>query len=51
MLFEGLTTVRFENNSALHGGAILANDHSNITLTGNFNISFVNNKATQNGGA
>ena len=51
VLFEGLTTVRFVNNSALYGGAILANDHSNITLTGNSNISFVNNEATQNGGA
>ena len=51
VLFEGLTTARFENNSALYGGAILANDHSNFMLTGNSNISFVNNKATQNGGA
>ena len=51
VLFEGLTTARFENNSALYGGAILANDHFNITLTGNSNISFANNEATQNGGA
>ena len=51
VLFEGLTTARFENNSALYGGTILAYDHFNITITGNSNISFVNNEATQNGGA
>ena len=51
VLFEGITTVRFENNTAFNGGAILANDHSNFTLTGYSNISFVSNEGTQNGGA
>ena len=51
VLFEGITTVRFENNTAFNEGAILANDHSNFTLTGYSNISFVSNEGTQNGGA
>ena len=51
VLFEGITIVIFENNSALFGGAVLANDHTNITIIGYSSISFVNNEATHSGGA
>ena len=43
--------ITFHHNSAFNGGAILVNDHSNITLTGNSVLSFVSNEAAQSGGA
>ena len=49
--FEGITTVKFDNNRAFYGGVILVTDHSNITLIGNSNISFISNEASQSGGA
>ena len=50
VMFQGITSVKFINNRALYGGAIFA-DHSNITIIGNSNLSFVSNEATQDGGA
>ena len=50
-LFSQLTNITFDSNSALYGGAVSANDHSNITVTGNSVLSFVNNEASQSGGA
>ena len=49
--FEGITDVRFDNNRAFYGGAILVTDHSNITLIENSNLSFASNEAKQIGGA
>ena len=51
VIFEGITIVIFYNNRALYGGGIFVNDHSKIMFLGNSNISFVSNKATQDGGA
>ena len=48
VLFEGNTGVRFENNWALYRGAVLSQDMSNIILSGESNLSFVNNEAKQN---
>ena len=50
-MHEGISRVRFDNNKAFYGGALSANDHSNITLTGNSVLLFANNEATQSGGA
>ena len=33
--------ISFCNNRALYGGAISANDHSNITVTGNSVLSLI----------
>ena len=49
--FKDTSMISFNNNSALYGGAVLANDHSNITVTGNSVLLFFNNKASQRGGA
>ena len=49
--FKDISTISFYNNSALYGGAVSANDHSNITVSGNSVLSFVNNEASQSGGA
>ena len=49
--FKDTSMISFYNNRALYGGAVSANDHSNITVTGNSVLSFVNNEASQSGGA
>ena len=49
--FSEFTNVTFNHNRAFYGGAILANDHCNITLTGNSDLLFAHNEATQSGGA
>ena len=49
--FKDTSMISFNNNSALYGGAVYANDHSNITVTGNSVLLFSNNEASQSGGA
>ena len=49
--FEESSTVILAYNRALYGGAILANDHCNVTLTGNSKLFFISNKAILSGGA
>ena len=49
--FKDTSMISFNSNSALYGGAVLANDHSNITVTGNSVLLFANNEASQSGGA
>ena len=49
--FKDTSMISFNNNIALYGGAVLANDHSNITVTGNSVLVFFNNEASQSGGA
>ena len=49
--FKDTSKISFNNNSALYGGAVLAHDHSNITVTGNSVLLFFNNQASQSGGA
>ena len=39
--FKDTSKISFNNNSALYGGAVFANDHSNITVTGNSVLLFV----------
>ena len=51
VLFSQFTNITFNHNSALYGRAVSANDHSNITVTGNSMLLFVNNEASQGGGA
>ena len=51
VFFSQFTNIIFSHNSALYGGAVSANDRSNITVTGNSVLSFVNNEASQSGGA
>ena len=51
IIFKDISTISFYNNSALYGGAVSANDHSNTTVSGNSVLSFVNNEASQSGGA
>ena len=51
VFFSQFTNITFSHNSALYGGAVSANDHSTITVTGNSMLSFVNNEASQSGGA
>ena len=51
VLFSNFTNITLHHNNAIYGGAILANDHFNITLTGSSKSLFVSNKATQSGGA
>ena len=50
---EEYSTVNFNSNFALHssGGAFECSNNSNITIKGNSNVTFNNNKAGQNGGA
>ena len=50
VMFLGITLVKFNNNGALYGGVIFA-DNSNNTIIGNSSLSFVRNEATQDGGA
>ena len=49
--YKNESKISFDNNKAIYGGAISANDHCNITVTGNTLLSFVNNEASQSGGA
>ena len=49
--FSEFTNITFQYNSAFYGGAILANDHSNITTMGNSVLLFSSNEADQSGGA
>ena len=49
--FKDTSKISFNNNSALYGGAVFANDHSNITVKGNSVLLFSNNEASQSGGA
>ena len=52
IIFKEASTVSFHNNTAKqNGGAILAYDHCNITLTGNSKSFFIGNRALQSGGA
>ena len=51
ILFSKLANVEFHNNKASYGAAILANDHCNISLTGNSDLLLTHNEATQSGGA
>ena len=51
VLFSQFTNITFIHNSALYGGAVSANDHSTITVTGNSVLLFANNEASQSGGA
>ena len=51
VFFSQFSNITFSHNSALYGGAVSANDHSKITVTGNSMLSFVNNEASQSGGA
>ena len=50
-LIEGITIVTFDNNRAFYGGAIVANDYSNIAIKRNSSLSFASNEAAQYGGA
>ena len=49
--FKDTSMISFNNNNAIYGGAVVANDHSNITLTGNSVLLFSKNEASQSGGA
>ena len=49
--FSQFTKIKFCFNIGSYGGAISANDYSNITLAGNSMLLFANNSATQYGGA
>ena len=47
VFFSQFTNIMFNHNSTLYGGAVSANDLSNITVTGSSVLSFVNNEASQ----
>ena len=49
--FSQFTNLKFYGNKATYGGAILANDHSSITVSGNSVLLFADNRAAQYGGA
>ena len=49
--FAEFTKIAFQYNKAFYGGAITANNHSNIVFGGNSALSFDSNEATQNGGS
>ena len=51
VVFEGFTNVKFHKNTAVYGGALIVNYHSNVRLTGNSVLSFISNAAAQIGGA
>ena len=51
IVFKGNSTITLTHNRALDGGAFLADDHSNISLTENSVLLFVSNKAALSGGA
>ena len=51
VVFSQFTSITFDHNSALYGGAVSANGHSDITVTENSVLSFVNNVALQTRGA
>ena len=50
-LFSEDTKITFQYNRANYGGAILAYDHSNVTVSGFSVLAFLNNEALQSGGA
>ena len=49
--FKGNSNVIFMFNRALSGGAISANDHSDITIRESSVLQFISNEAIQNGGS
>ena len=49
--FSQFTNLKFYGNKATYGGAISANDHSSITVSGNSFLLFADNRAAQYGGA
>ena len=53
VVMQQYSTVMFNNNIALYssGGAFVCSNNSNVTIKGNSNVTFNNNKANQNGGA
>ena len=53
VIMQQYSTVIFNNNIALYssGGAFVCSNNSNVTIKGNSNVTFDNNKANQNGGA
>ena len=51
VLFYESTNVEFCYNKASYGAGVMANDHCNISLTGNSHLLFAHNEATQSGGA
>ena len=51
VIFTEFTNVTFHHNRASFGGAILANDHSIVTVGGNSTLIFASNKARERGGA
>ena len=53
VIMEEYSTVIFNNNFALYssGGAFVCSNNSNVTIKGNSNVTFNNNKASQSGGA
>ena len=53
VIMEKYSTVIFDSNVALYssGGAFVCSNNSNVTIKGNSNVTFNNNKASQSGGA
>ena len=51
IMFKENSTITLTHNRALDGGAFLANDHCNITVTENSTLSFTRNEAAWSGGA
>ena len=53
VIIEEYSTVIFNTNIALYssGGAFVCSNNSNITIKGNSNVTFNNNKASKSGGA
>ena len=53
IIMEEHSTVIFNSNIALYssGGAFVCSNNSNVTIKGNSNVTFNNNKASQSGGA
>ena len=53
VIMNDYARVIFNNNFAVHssGGAFVCSNNSNVTIKGNSNVTFNNNKASQSGGA
>ena len=53
VIIQQYSIVIFNKNTALYssGGAFVCSNNSNVTIKGNSNVTFNNNKANQNGGA
>ena len=51
VLFSEFTKVNFNNNNAVNGGALFANDNSAIYFEGQALVTFTNNIAVRSGGA